>query len=86
MNSDKYSCGARDKTKCSKESGLQGGKMCLKTEDCPELPEISIEKSIEISERGRKKLLDWYNSGQDWFIDDTIGVDWKTFIGEKDVD
>lgn len=30
MTSDKCSCGARDKVKCSKENGLEGGKMCLK--------------------------------------------------------
>lgn len=33
MISDKCSCGARDKAKCSKENGLGGGKMCLKSED-----------------------------------------------------
>lgn len=30
---EKCSCGARDKVKCSKESGLGCGKMCLKPED-----------------------------------------------------
>lgn len=33
MTSDKCSCGARDKAKCSKENGLGSGKMCLKPED-----------------------------------------------------
>lgn len=30
---DKCSCGARDKAKCSKENRLGSGKMCLKPED-----------------------------------------------------
>lgn len=30
---EKCSCGARDKSKCSKENGLDSGKMCLKPED-----------------------------------------------------
>lgn len=33
MTSDKCSCGARDKAKCSKENGLQCGKMCLKEDN-----------------------------------------------------
>lgn len=33
MNSDKCSCGARDKAKCSKENGLGSGKMCLKDDN-----------------------------------------------------
>lgn len=30
MTSDKCSCGARDKNRCSKENGLGSGNMCLK--------------------------------------------------------
>lgn len=30
---NKCSCGARDKSKCSKESGLESGKMCLKEDN-----------------------------------------------------
>jgi len=31
MNTERCSCGAREKNKCSKESEHKGGKMCLKS-------------------------------------------------------
>lgn len=40
MTSDKCSCGARDKAKCSKENGLGSGKMCLK-EDSKAFDELT---------------------------------------------
>lgn len=30
MNTERCSCGARDRAKCSKESLSEGGKMCVK--------------------------------------------------------
>lgn len=33
MTTERCSCGAREKNKCSKESGDNTGKMCLKDED-----------------------------------------------------
>lgn len=45
MNSDKCSCGARDKSKCSKENGLGCGKMCLKP--LFEIPEDYVFKRME---------------------------------------
>lgn len=34
---EKCSCGKRDRVKCVQESGLEGGKMCLKPVDLPEM-------------------------------------------------
>ena len=33
MNTERCSCGAREKNKCSKESGHKTGKMCLKADN-----------------------------------------------------
>ncbi len=57
---EKCSCGSRQKSKCVKEStsinGARYGKMCLKAG--VSIMDISTEKSVQISERGREKILD----------------------------
>ena len=95
MTSDKCSCGARDKTKCSKENGLGSGKMCLK-ENNKGFHELSQrlwkehpEEMAEAQAWAKNFIEKWKEDPGlvivgDWFIDDTVGVDWKTFIGEKD--
>lgn len=92
---DKCSCGARDKAKCSKENGLDSGKMCLK-EDNKAFDELGEklwkehpEEMAEAQAWAKNFIEKWKEDPGlvivgDWFIDDTVGVDWKTFIGEKD--
>lgn len=59
-NTERCSCGARDKTKCSKENGLQSGKMCLKP--LFDMPEDYVFKRMKCfillsgSKNGRKKM------------------------------
>lgn len=48
---NKCSCGARDKSKCSKENGLGDGKMCLK--DYEPIPESLIERINVIKEKAK---------------------------------
>jgi hypothetical protein len=95
MTSDKCSCGARDKNKCSKESGLGGGKMCLKDDNkafdelTEKLWKENPEEMAEAQPWAKNFIEKWKEDPGlvivgDWFIDDTIGVDWKTFIGDKD--
>lgn len=50
--------------------------MCFKDDDCLELPEISLEKSIEISERGRKNIMDKYSNDNKAFDELTEKL-WK---------
>lgn len=59
-NPERCSCGAREKNKCSKESEHNTGKMCLSDEEAPSIMDISLEKSLAISERGRTRILELY--------------------------
>lgn len=95
MTSYKCSCTARDKANCSKENGLGSGKMCLK-EDNKAFDELTEklwkehpEEMAEAKVWAKNFIEKWKEYPGlvivgDWFIDDTVGVDWKTFIGEKD--
>lgn len=62
---EKCSCGARDKSKCSKENGLGGGKMCLKSEDSlfvnfRDTPNGGFCADIDYNSHAWKKVLnDW---------------------------
>ena len=55
MNTERCSCGAREKNKCSKESEHNTGKMCLK--DYEAIPVELIERIRVIRNKAEENIL-----------------------------
>lgn len=60
---DKCSCGARDKSKCSKENGLESGKMCLK-DFFEENPQINVVVDLLEDEKFYRGLKSYLNEAK----------------------
>lgn len=66
---DKCSCGARDKTKCSKENGLGCGKMCLK-EDNTQSNCTDEQRLLSDPEYSKQWVGDEVKKSGEWFLEE----------------
>lgn len=69
MNSEKCSCGSRDKNKCSKENGLGCGKMCLK------------EYNTQSLHTDEQRLLEDHEYSKQW-VEEEVRKSAEYFLGE----
>lgn len=67
---DKCSCGARDKTKCSKENGLGSGKMCLKPEDSIQSVYTDEQRLLSDPEYSKQWVEDEVRKSSEWFLEE----------------
>lgn len=70
MTSDKCSCGARGKVKCSKENGLGGGKMCLKPENNIESVYTDEQRLLTDPDYSKQWVEDEVRKSGEWFIEE----------------